>query len=437
MSSLVDSSDLRSLSRHSWIGLLSIVVLSGGLGLWAANVEIAGAVVAGGTVVVQTYAKSVQHQEGGTVREILVHNEDAVQAGQLLVRLDDTALSANLAVIQAQLVEGLAQEARLSVEVGGGSAFVVPEELLPTGSEPDVAGAIETQRQMLTTELADRDGHIAQLGEQITQLERQIEGFTIQKKAVETQIAIIQGEMADLGQLRDRQLIEASRVTTLGKSLAVQQGEQGRLIAAIAEAGATIAERRLQMEQVGTDFVSTALGDLQKARQAIVELRQQKRAALEKLGRTEIRAPQDGIVHESVVHTVGGVVGPGEVLMEIVPQSDVLMVDIRVDPMDIDSLAVRQQVVLRLSSFDQRRTPEINGSIEAISPDHVQDRASGREYYTARITIEKGELDRLPPDVRLRPGMPVQAFVTTENRSVLSYLLHPFIEELNLAFREQ
>jgi len=429
----IDDSDLSSLRRHAWIGIASVIVVLGGLGAWAALTEIDGAVVTSGNIVVESYAKSVQHQDGGTIKEILVRNEDVVDAGQVLIRFDDTTAAASFAMVDGQYRQALAEEARLLAEIEGKANFAVPAEL----SEANDTVPLATQRKILAAQLAGRDGRVAQLREQVTQLEKQIEGLEIQRQASETQISILDRESKELASLLTQQLIEASRVNALAKDMAAEQGNRGRLVAAIAETRATIAERRLQMVQIENDSVSDALDQLQKVRQSIADLRPQRLAAGEKLSRTTVRAPQGGVVHESIVHTVGGVVAPGEVIMQIVPQNDVLLVSVRVDPMDVDQLAVGQKTIIRLSSFDQRSTPEVNGAIEAISPDYVQDRATGREYYTAQVDIDAGELARLPRTVRLRPGMPVQALVTTGSRTVLSYLIHPFVEEMNLALREE
>ena len=228
--------------------------------------------------------------------------------------------------------------------------------------------------------------------------------------------------------LNDRQVAEA--VQAQARAVGI------RLIAAIAQTKATIAEKGLQIEQIKTEFTQRALDELQRTRQTLAEATQQKVAAEDRLNRTIIRAPQAGIVHESIVHTVGGVVGSGQTLMMIVPQSDDLLVGIHIDPMDIDQIQTGQRVHLRFSSLDQRKTPEAWGGIEKVSPDLVVEQQTGRRYYTANVRIEAEEKAKLPANIKLLPGMPVEAFVTTGERSVLDYLLHPFVAELQLAFRE-
>jgi HlyD family secretion protein len=231
-------------------------------------------------------------------------------------------------------------------------------------------------------------------------------------------------------------LVEASRVSALDKDKARIEGERGSLIASIAQIRAAIAERRLQITQIDDDFLTQTLGELQEVHRAIAEAREQERTAIDRQQRTEIRAPQSGVIHESIMHTVGGVVAPAETLMMVVPQDDKLIVNVWTSPLDVDKMSVDQPVTIRLSSFDQRTTPELFAKVTSISPDLTQDPKTGQSYYTTLVSIPDSERARLAPNLKLIPGMPVEAFIKTEDRSVLSYLLHPFTEELNRAFRE-
>lgn len=428
--------DIGSLRRHSAVGLLGVIGLFGGLTLWAAFTDIQGAVIAGGTLIVEGFSKQVQHPDGGIVTQIMVRDEDVVGEGQVLLTLDDTPIKANLGVINSQRNEALIIEARLVAELAEQPSFVLPEELLAMSDDPQIASHLTTQQQILTARLRDQAGKVSQLNEQISQLDHQIEGLDIQLAAAIRQYDVIAERTADMEGLFEKNLVEAGQVATLRLQLAAAEGEKGRLIAAIAETRATIAEKQLQIEQITTEFIQRALDELQRTRQVLAESTQQKVAAEDRLSKTVIRAPQAGIVHASVVHTVGGVVGAGQLLMMIVPQSDDLLVRIHIDPMDIDQMQVGQKVHLRFSSLDQRKTPEAAGAIEKVSPDLVVDQQTGRGYYTATVRIEAEEKAKLPADIKLLPGMPVEAFVTTGERSVLDYLIHPFIAELQLAFRE-
>jgi HlyD family secretion protein len=428
--------DIGSLRRHSLVGLLAVFGLFGGLTAWAAFTDIQGAVIAGGTLVVEGFSKQIQHADGGTVREILVRNEDSVEEGQVLLRLDDTSIKASLAVVNAQRNEALIVEARLVAELAGQANFVLPAELVPSADDPEIASRLLTQQQILSAQIQDRDGRISQLDEQMSQLDHQIEGLDIQLQAAQRQLDVITQRAVDMEGLFAKNLVEGGQVSTLKLQQAAAEGEKGRLIAAIAQTRASIAEKKLQIEQINTEFTQRSLDEVQKTRQTLAEATQQKVAAEDRLARTVIRAPQAGIVHESIVHTVGGVIGSGQTLMMIVPQSDDLLVGIHIDPMDIDQIQVGQKVNLRFASLDQRKTPEATGAIEQVSADLVVEQQTGRRYYTANVRIESEEKLKLPPGVKLLPGMPVEAFVTTGERSVLDYLIHPIVEELQLAFRE-
>jgi HlyD family secretion protein len=293
-----------------------------------------------------------------------------------------------------------------------------------------------TQRQILTAQITDRNGRVSQLNEQISQLEHQIEGLDLQLKSAERQFEILSQRVVDMQGLFEKNLVEAGPLSTLQLQVAAAEGEKGRLIADMAASRASVAEKRLQIEQINTEFAQRSLDELQRVRVTLSETTQQKVATEDRLARTVIRAPQSGIVHESIVHTVGGVIGPGQVLMMIVPQSDDLLVGIHIDPVDVDQIQLGQAVHLRFSSLDQRKTPEAWGKIDKVSPDLVVDQQTGRGYYTAEVRIEAEEKAKLPSGIRFLPGMPVEAFVTTGERTVLDYLLHPFIAELQLAFRE-
>ncbi|MDP2781873.1 HlyD family type I secretion periplasmic adaptor subunit [Devosia sp.] len=434
--SATSSKDLQSLKRHGYVGLLVVLGLFGGLLAWAALTEISGAVVAQGILVVQDNAKRVQHPEGGTVAQLMVRNEDHVAKGQLLAVLDQTAIAASLEISEAQLREAYAKEARLTAEIEGRSDVVLSDVALDAFDAVDLNALLDLEQRVLTVRLDGRAGRIAQLNEQITQLERQREGLQLQKIAIERQLEVVALEILDFESLYDKRLIAVSRGTALDKELASTQGELGRVVAAIAESHAIAAERALQIEQINDEFLTTALADLQDTRRIIAEAGQQRIANRDRLVKTEIRAPQAGIVHESVLHTVGGVAASGETLMLIVPTDDPLLVNVRIAPIDIDKVVVGQKAVLRFSGLDPRSTPELNALISRIAPDATQDTTTGLQYYATRIAIPDEQLARMPAGSSLIPGMPVEAFVQTGDRTVLSYLIRPIVEQLSLALRE-
>lgn len=427
--------ETKSLQNHARLGLLSILVVLGGLTYWSAVTPLSGAVVAGGSIVVDGGSRRVQHQEGGIVDQILVQNEDHVVAGQVLARLDGTSIKANLAVIQSQLVDAYVREARLIAERDGGP-LLWPAELdsLPNAEHSrDLFAAEDRLRQTRATSLINQRG---QLTEQVTQLAEQVRGLEGQQASINGELAIVTSDSAKTGSLVSKGLTEGTRLSAINRDLAKLQGDAAQTVGQIAGARAAIAERKLQISQLDDTLQNEVLGDLQKVRQSLAELQQQQIAAQDRLARLEIKAPISGVVHESTVHTIGGVVAPGDTLMQIVPQEELNLVDIRVSPLDIDKLSLGQEAGLRFSSFDARTTPELNASITSISPDLSRDAQSGAQFYLVRASISEAELKRFPEDLKLIPGMPAQAFFKTGDRTVLSYLMKPLAEQMSLAFRE-
>ena len=430
-------SDLSSLKRHGWLGLVAIIGLMGGMFGWAAVTNISGAIIAPGTLMVESNAKQVQHAEGGIVAELLVRNEDEIEAGQLLARLDQTAIAAALEISEAQLREAFAREARLTAEIEDRATAELSDAALTMFSPGELSSLLSLEQQALNVRLATKSGRVAQLNEQIVQLNKQREGLLIQQQALETQIGILEAEIADFEALYEQQLVASSRGTALNKDLASARGQLGQVVAAIAQSDAAAAERALQIEQIRDEFLTGALAELQETRGLIAEASQRRVAERDRLQRTEIRAPQTGVVHESILHTVGGVVAPGETLMLIIPTDEPLLVNVRVDPIDIDKVYVGQEVVLRLPGLNPRTTPELFASVTRVAPDATIDTATGQHYYAARISISEEELSRLPDGVQLVPGMPVEAYMQIDERTVLSYLINPFAEQIRRALREE
>jgi len=428
--------DLSSLNLHGLLGLLAVVGLAGGFAFWASQSEIAGAVAAPGTVTLDSFAKKVQHQEGGIVKAIYVRDGDTVTQGEDLLELDDSAIAPNLAVLRSQIREAQIREARLNAELSGSSDFALPATIDLPASDPEIVRIMAAEHQLLRARRGAKTSKAAQLNEQVVQLQRQIEGLNLQLDAIGQHLDILNNELSDAEQLYAKQLIEIGRVTALRKDLADYNGQRGQVVAAIAEAKASIAERKLQMNQVDQDYLAQVLSDLQDTRRIMFEAMQQARTEDARMNRSVLRAPQAGVVHESVVHTVGGVVAPGETLMMIVPQNDKLEINVRIAPTEIEKVTIGQEVSLRLTGFSPRTTPQLTGSVATIAPDLTQDPVTGVHYYAARIAIAETELARLPKDVKLLPGMPVEAFIRTSERSVLAYLLKPFRDQLDYALRE-
>jgi len=426
----------RSIRLHLIIGLAIVVVLAGGLGGWASTAEISGALIAPGSIVVESNVKKVQHPTGGVVGEVLARDGDLVKAGDVVVRLDDTVTKASLAIVVKTLDGLMARGARLRAEQQGLDKITFPKELLDRASDPEVRNIIASETKLFDVRTNGRVGQRAQLRERITQLNEEIAGLTAQETAKDQEIALVEKELVGVRDLYDKHLVQMSRLTTLERDAARLNGERAQYIASRAQAKGKITETELQIIQVDKDMVSDVSKDLRETTDKIGEFVERKVTAEDQLRRTDIRAPQNGMVLQSTVHTVGGVITAGDAIMMIVPQSDDLQVEAKVNPQDIDKLQIGQKTLLRLSAFNQRTTPELNGVVSRVSPDVTVDQRTGQSYYTIRVSMPAQEIARLG-DVKLIPGMPVEAFVQTGDRTMLSYLIKPLSDQLMRAFREK
>jgi HlyD family secretion protein len=439
-SRLMSGSDLqgarRSIRLHLIVGLALVIVLAGGMGGWASTTEISGALIAPGQIVVESNVKKVQHPTGGVVGELLARDGDVVKAGDVVVRLDDTVTKANLAIVTKNLDASMARAARLEAEQRGLDRIKFPPQLTSRAGDPDVAGLLASETKLFEVRVTGRAGQKAQLHERITQLKEEIDGLTAQQNAKDQEIALVEKELAGVRQLYDQHLVQISRLTTLERDTARLNGERAQYVASRAQAKGRITETELQIIQVDKDMVSEVSKDLRETNDKIGELIERKVTAEDQLRRIDLRAPQDGVVEQSTVHTVGGVINAGDAIMLIVPQTDDLQVEAKVNPQDIDKLQVGQKTLLRLSAFNQRTTPELNGVVSRVSPDVTTDQRTGQSYYTIRVSMPPSEIARLA-DAKLIPGMPVEAFVQTGNRTVLSYLMKPLSDQLMRAFREK
>lgn len=425
-----------SIKFHLILGLAIVVVLVVGLGGWASTVLISGALIAPGQIVVESNVKKVQHPTGGVVGEVRARDGDLVKAGDIVVRLDDTVTKANLAIVSKNLDAAQARAARLQAEQRGLDRIEFPQMLLDRANDPDLKVLLSAETKLFDVRVNGRTGQKAQLRERITQLNEEIAGLSAQEKAKDQEIALVQNELTGVRELYEKRLVQISRLTQLERDSARLNGERAQYIASRAQAKGKITETELQIIQIDKDVVSEVSKDLRETNDKIGELIERKVAAEDQLRRVDIRAPQDGMVLQSTVHTVGGVVTAGDTLMLIVPQADDLQVEAKVNPVDIDKLQIGQKTLLRLSAFNQRTTPELNGVVSRVSPDVTTDQRTGQGYYTIRVSMPAEEVARLG-DVKLIPGMPVEAFVQTGDRTMLSYLMKPLHDQLMRAFREK
>ncbi|NNJ67784.1 MAG: HlyD family type I secretion periplasmic adaptor subunit [Boseongicola sp.] len=419
------------------IGFAAILALVGGVGYWSVGAEISGAVVASGTVEVESDRQVVQHPDGGVVGAILARDGDRVSAGQILIKLDGTFLKSELAVVERQLAEIFARRARLVAERDGADtlkpadlpAFALYE---PTEVQAHIAG----QRDLFKAKRESFQQEQNQLAEQQVQIERQIDGANAQISALERQLNLITGEMTKLQSLFDKGLIQAGRLNELQREEARLEGEIGRLTFLTAESRAQISALAIEKLRLTNNRREQAITRLRDLEYTEIELAERRASLTERLARLDIRSPANGTVFGSRIAARNSVIQAAEPILFIVPGDQPLQVRVKIDPTDIEQVFPDQSVSLMLTTFNSRTTPQIPGEVIRISADTEADEASGARYYEAVIQPDPTTLQTLPA-VELRPGMPVEAFLQTGNRSPLSYLTQPLTVYLQRAFREQ
>lgn len=425
-----------SIHRHLRAGTAVVLFLVGGLGVWAATTNISGAVIAPGSLVVDTNIKKVQHPAGGIVSELRARDGDRVKAGDVVLRLDATVTRANLAIVSKGLDELFARKARLEAERDGSDVVVFSDELRERAGDAAVARVIDGERKLFEIRREARIGQKEQLRRRIQQLDEEAGGYEAQQRAKAQEIVLIERELVGTRNLWKKNLMPITKLTQLEREATRLEGERGRLIATISQVKGKISETELQIIQIDRDLSSEVGKELRETDSKIGEFVERKVAAEDQLKRIEIRAPQEGTVHQSTVHTVGGVIAAGDPIMLIVPEADSLIVEAKIAPQEIDQLWIGQNAVLRFSAFNQQTTPEINGTLNRLSPDTITDQRTGLSFYTARIAVPAEEIARLG-SVKLMPGMPVEVFLQTGERKVLSYIMKPLRDQLARAFREK
>jgi len=417
-----------STRKHMTTGLIALLILVGGFGGWSLFSQISGAVITAGQIEVDRNRQVIQHQDGGIVEEVIIDEGDTVQAGQTLIRLDASILESELAIVEGQLYEILARRGRLEAERDGFDTITF-DPLLQEGGE-DANGLMAGQERLFEARRVTIRTNEEQLSQQ------RAEGIDAQREALTAQQAIVEKELAEQIDLRDRGLTQEARVTALQRESADLLGRLGELASNEAQALERMTEINIQIQSLTTtqrEEAITRLRDLQFNQLDLSERRRTLRLQLERL---DIKAPVSGIVYGLQVFTPQSVIRPAEPVMFLVPQDRPLVIATQVQPTDIDQIFVGQDVTLRFSAFDQRRTPELKGKVTLVSADAFEDENSRLSYYRAEVAMNEGEADRLPEDMVLIPGMPVEAFVSTEARSPMNYLVKPLADYFAKAFRE-
>jgi HlyD family secretion protein len=429
---------LHSIQRYMIVGIAIVGFVTFGIGGWAATSELTGAVIGQGVLVVDSSVKKVQHPTGGVVGELRVREGDRVKAGDILVRLDETQTLANATIITKSFDELLARQARLESERDNADQIVFPKLLLERARDTDseAARAIAAERSLFDLRRQARGGQKAQLKERSAQLQEEIKGYIGQAEAKQKEVDFIHQELEGVRTLWQKNLVPMNRLTALERDTARLEGERSQLSGMIAQAKGKIAEIGLQVIQVDQDLRTEVGKDLIEARSKISETAERKTAAVDQLNRIDIRAPQSGRVHQLTVHTVGGVISPGEQIMLIVPDADALAVEVKIAPRDVDQVYVGQTASMRFAAFDQKTTPGIEGEVSMVSADLTQDQRTGTSYYTVRVLLKPEELARLG-NAKLVAGMPVDVFIKTPGRTALSYLIKPLRDQAERAFKER
>lgn len=423
-----------SVHAYALSGIAVFLILVCGFGGWAATVKLAGAVISQGTVVVDSSVKKVQHPTGGVVGEIQVRDGDRVEAGQLLLRLDETMTRANLLVIVRQIDELAIRRARLIAELDGHDTIEFPD-LGDRHNDQPTADAVRSERGLFESRRLGLKGKKSQLSEQIQQLNEQTRGLSAQVAAKDREIELIHAELAGLEILEKKDLVSSTRITSSRREAARVEGERGALIASIAQAKGKVSETELEIIQLDQDLKTDVSRDLRETQAKLAELGERRIAAEDQLKRVDLRSPQDGIVHQLSVHTIGGVVSPGEPVMLIVPAGDALVIEAKILPQDIDNVRQGQNAFIKFSAFNQQTTPEFNGVVDRVAADLTTDPKLNLSYFVARISLPSDELKRLG-GLKLVPGMPAEVFIRTEERTALSYLMKPLVDQVSRAFRD-
>lgn len=427
---------LRSIRLHLAVGVALVVTLGGVFGGWAAVTPLAGAVVARGSLVVDGSVKRVQHLLGGSVTAILVKEGDRVTAGQLLVKLDSTVARTNLQIVTKRLDEARAREARALSERDALFEISFPSTLTAREGEPDVASVMAGERSNFRIRREALEGQKAQLKGKTEDLEQATAGLRERAKASAEKVSLLNEEIANIEPLLLKKLVTNSRVLALKRDRAESMGDDAEVAFKLSETSGEIQSLKRQLAQLDFDTRAEASRELGELRVQIAEQEERSAAAVDELSRIDIRAPLGGIVNDLSIHTVGGVVKPGETIMDIVPLDDQLLVEVKISPADINDIYRGQSAKLRFSGLNIRTTPEVQGELVLVSSDISEDPRTGQRYYSTRIRIKPGQVERLG-DIPLIPGMPVEVFVETVERTVMSYLVQPLSDQVARAFKDK
>jgi len=415
-------------------GLTILLIFLVGATAWASSAKLASAIIAVGQLKVDSNRKQIQHLDGGIVNQILVSDGQSVKKGDTLVILDPVQAKSSLGIVAGALFTAELKRSRLQAERDNTEQPDFTRFL--HREHEDKNSLIDAQQSLFSIRRSVQVSQQEILHQQIENLKSQISGFESQQASTQTQIEISKDELVNLKNLKARGLVGNERLLELERNLAQLEGRAGELVSSIASAKASIDEKRLELIRVKRSFHEQVLAELQDVESEIIDLQERANAATHHLQQMVVKAPVDGLIVGLNVHTEGGVVVPGQLLMEIVPDNDALIVEGQVLPTDVDDLRVGQSARVKLSGFQQRTTPELTGMLQYVSADSMLDERSGMTYFIIRVSIAAEELAKLPSE-GLIPGMPAEVFVQTGERTALEYLLQPLSDTIDRAWREK
>jgi len=429
------------------VGLVLLLVSVGGFGLWAALAPLNGAVVASGTFVATGQNKLVQHLEGGIVRQILVREGDLVESGESLVRIDDTSAKAKLRQLELKRYRLVAMQARLEAEMNGQDAMAVPAALAAKENNSEIGAIVARQRSELKARRASLAAEEKVLGKEIDGIRESVQGYNAQVQSTQRQIAIFGEELKDKQQLLDKHLTRKTDILTLQRSQAGLAGDLGELISRIADANERIARANENIVHLKSVAVENAVDELQKVETDLDDVQEQIRAQQDVVDRTDVRAPDRGIVVKLNYHTVGAVVAPGAVILELLPVRDELIIEAHVRPNDVTHVKVGQDALVRLSALNRRITPMIMATVTYLSADALTEPLAAavaspdspdirRDYYVVRVRLDEDDVHRRLPSFHPTPGMPADVYIKTGERTFFEYIMHPILNTFSHAFRE-
>ncbi|MCX5493763.1 HlyD family type I secretion periplasmic adaptor subunit [Kaistia dalseonensis] len=425
------------LRRLKIIGGLAVLLFGGGFMLWGSFFELSGAVIADGRFIAESNIKKVQHPNGGAIAVMAVKEGDKVEQNQLLARLDDTDVKAELSIIENQIDQLDARVARLIAERDQKAELAFPDALVSRSkSDAKLAGWLDDESQLFRARRASMASQKRQLSERAGQLSSEIDGLKAQEVAVEQQVALLDTEQTGASSLLEKGFIEVTRVNSLRRQVANLKGEHGRLVSEMARAEGQKIELQFKLDQLDDDMRSEAGAALRDTQDKLRELGDKRIAAQDRLNRIDIRAPQAGYVHQLQFHVAGEVVEAGAILMMIVPDMDQLVVDASVAPKDIDQIHVGARANVRVMAGDYRSTSELDGKVTRVGADLITNQQTGVSYYSVRVTLDQGQAAQLG-DLQLVSGMPVECFVQTGSRTPLQYLTKPLIDQIWRTWRER